>query len=308
MFGIGKAYIKTDKILTSLSVKYQNATYTGKGVLPEFTVQKESDKYRIFKKDGWFKGAPKKADGATTEEASLAYDEGTYSVYERAIKDIVTDRAMQNADAPVRPKIDATEFLTEKLMLSQEIDTWTLVTGATGLDQSGYRNALTSDTKWVDGTAATILKDLSAAIIAIVKQTTNRPNKLWMPSEVLEGIIQQAEIRDILKLASTSVVTAANPLPSLRGLAITIADAMYDDSDTPGTENYKYCMGNNAVMAFVNPSHPLTLGREFLSKTFNVARWRDDDRDGEFIKVNRVYAPKLTCLGAGWIFTGCIQA
>ena len=136
MYNVQKGNIKEDKFLTGLAVRYTNNEFVGSQFLPEYTVAKESDKYRIFRKDGFFKGAPKKADGAITEEASLIYDEGTYSTYERAIKDIVTDRAVQNADAPVRPKVDATNFLTEKVLLSQEIDQWALLLGTSGLGSS----------------------------------------------------------------------------------------------------------------------------------------------------------------------------
>ena len=65
---------------------------------PVFGVTKESDKFRKYKRDGYFSGAPKRADGAPAEEASLAYDDDTYTTFERAVKDIVTDRAMNNAD------------------------------------------------------------------------------------------------------------------------------------------------------------------------------------------------------------------
>ena len=101
MYNVQKTNVRDDKFLTGLAVRYQNNEFVGTEFMPEYGVQKESDKYRIFRKDGFYKGAPKKADGAITEEATLSYDEGTYSTYERAIKDIVTDRAVQNADAPV---------------------------------------------------------------------------------------------------------------------------------------------------------------------------------------------------------------
>ena len=303
MFGIGKQYIKVDKLLTQIAIRYTNAAFTSASLIPDLTVQKESDKYRIYKKDGWFKGAPKKADGAETAEATLFYDEGTYSVYERAIKDLVTDRAVQNADAPVKPLSDTTEFLTEKINLSRELDIFGLAVGTSGLNQSGYRKALSAGTAWIDGTAATILRDISDGIIAVVKQTMQKPNVMFVTTEVIEGLALQAEVRDILKLQSTQMVTQMNPLPSLRGLNTVITDVMYDNSDTPGTEDFTYALGNNVIIAFVKAGHPLNFGYNFTSRGFQVARWRDEDREGEFVKTSKIYAPKITCLGAGYIFT-----
>ncbi|HUW49220.1 MAG TPA: hypothetical protein VMW36_10800 [Patescibacteria group bacterium] len=302
MYNVQKGNVRDDKFLTGLAVKYTNNEFVGGQWLPEYGVQKESDKYRIFRKDGFYKGAPKKADGAITEEATLSYDEGTYSTYERAIKDIVTDRAMQNADAPVRPKIDATQFLTEKVLLSQEIDVWALLLGTSGLEQSGYYEDLTSTTAWISGTEPDILNDLSDAIVTISKAIGKRPNKIGFTTEVSEAIVQDPVIREILKYHTTNMITG-NALPStLRNMQVVIADGLWNSADEGQTAVYEYIMKYRVCIAYVEPGNNLTLGRTFVSKPFKVVRWRDDDREGEFIKVNKVYAPKITSMDAGYMY------
>ena len=302
MFNVQKGNIKVDKFLTGLTVRYTNNEFVGTQFLPEYPVQKESDKYRIFRKDGWFKGAPKKADGAITEEATLSYDEGTYSTYERAIKDIVTDRAMQNADAPVRPKIDVTQFLTEKVMLSEEIDIWALLLGTSGLENSGYYSDLTSTTAWISGTDPDILKDLSDAIVTISKAMGKRPNKISFTTEVAEAIVRDPAIQEILKYHTTAMISG-NAMPTtLRNMAVTIGDGLWNSSDEGQTATYEYIMKYRVCIAYVDPANPLTLGRTFVSKPFKVVRWRDDDREGEFIKLNKVYAPKITSTDSGYMY------
>lgn len=305
MYNVNKQYIHDDKVLTGISVKYTNNEYVGKLFLPERGVDKETGKYRVYDRSGFFKGAPKKADGAITEEATMAYDEGTYSCYERAIKDIVTDRAMQYADAPVQPKIDTTEFLTEKVLLSQELDIWTLITGTSGLNQAGYRSVLAATTAWVDGTNPDILGDLSTAIKAIAKAIGKRPNMIAFNTEVAEAVAQDDSVMEILKYHGDKLVTGDALPEMLRKMRVVYADALYNSSDEGTTASYNYVISDNAVCAYVSSGHPLTLGRSFVSAQQKVARWRDDDRQGEFIKVNKVYTPKLTTLGAGYIFTNC---
>ena len=302
MFNVQKGNVRDDKYLTGLALRYTNREFVGEQWLPEYGVQKESDKYRIFNKDGFFKGAPKKADGAITEEASLSYDEGTYSTYERAIKDIVTDRAVQNADAPVRPKIDTTNFLTEKVKLSEEIDIWSLVLGTSGLESGSQYSNLTSTTAWIGGTDPDILKDLSDAIVLISKTIGRTPNQIGMTTEVSEAIVQDPVIREILKYHTTNMITG-NALPStLRNMKVIIADGLWNSSDEGQTASYEYILKYRVPMAFVSPSDNLTLGRTFVSKPFKVVRWRDDDREGEFIKVNKVYAPKIMDVSAGFMY------
>jgi len=304
MYNVQKGNIKVDKFLTGLAVRYVNNEFVGGRFLPTYGVAKESDKYRIFRKDGFFKGAPKKADGAITEEATLTYDEATYTTYERAIKDIVTDRAVQNADAPVRPKIDATNFLTEKVLLSEEIDIFALMAGSSGLGSAGtYFSNLTSTTAWISGTDPDILKDLSDAIVTISKAIGKRPNIIGMTSEVSEAIAQDPKILEILKYHTTAMI-AGDALPAtLRKMVVTIADGLWNSSDEGQSASYEYILKYHVIMAFVDAGNPLTLGRNFVSKGFKVVRWRDQDREGEFIKVNKVYSPKLTNLSAGWMYS-----
>jgi hypothetical protein len=302
MFNVTKGNVRDDKFLTSLSVHYTNNEFVGNQYLPEYNVAKESDKYRIFRKDGFFKGAPKKADGAITEEATLSYDEGTYSTYERAIKDIVTDRAMQNADAPVRPKIDVTNFLTEKILLSQEIDIWALILGTSGLESGSLYANLTATTAWISGTDPDILSNLSTAIVTISKAIGKRPNQISFTTEVAEAITKDPVIREILKYNTANLV-AGDALPAtLRKMKIIIADGLWDASDEGQTASYEYIMKYRVPICFVNPGDNLTLGRTFVSKSFKVVRWRDDDREGEFVKINKVYAPYITNSSAGYMF------
>jgi len=302
MYNVQKGNVRDDKFLTGLAVRYANNEFVGTQFLPEYGVQKESDKYRIFRKDGFYKGAPKKADGAITEEASLSYDEGTYSTYERAIKDIVTDRAVQNADAPVRPKVDTTNFLTEKILLSEEIDIWALILGTSGLENSGYYSDLTSTTAWIGGTNPDILSDLSDAIVLISKAIGKRPNKIAFTTEVSEAIVQDSVIREILKYHTTNMITG-NGLPAtLRNMQVILADGLWNSADEGQTAAYEYIVKYRVAIAYASPGDNLTLGRTFVSRGFKVVRWRDDDREGEFIKVNKVYSPKITNVDAAYMY------
>lgn len=302
MFNSGKGNVRNEKFLTGLALRYANRQFTGGQWLPEYGVQKESDKYRIFRKDGFFKGAPKKADGAITEEASLSYDEGTYSTYERAIKDIVTDRAMQNAEAPVRPKIDTTNFLTEKVLLSQEIDIWALLLGTSGLEAGSQYANLTSTTAWIQGTDPDILKDLSDAIVAISKTIGRTPNQIGFTTEVSEAITRDPIIREIMKYHPNNMIEG-NALPStLRNMKVIIADGLWNTVDEGQTAAYEYILKYRVPIAYVSPSDNLTLGRTFVSKAFKTVSWRDDDREGDFIKVNKVYAPAIMNVSAGYMY------
>ena len=94
-----------------------------------------------------------------------------------------------------------------------------------------------------------------------------------------------------------------NALPmTLRNMKVTIADALWNSSDEGQDASYDYIMKYHVPIAYVEPGNNLSLGRTFVSKGFKVVRWRDDDREGEFIKVNKVYAPQIMSVDAGYMY------
>jgi hypothetical protein len=299
--------LKTNQFLTGIVIRWTNNEFVGGNIFPTKTVQKESDKYRIFKKDGFYKGAPIKVDGAITEEVSLAYDEGVYSCAERAIKDIVTDRAMQNADSPVNPKIDTAKFLTEKIMLSEEIDQLLLAIGTNGLNQAGYRQVCTTTTAWVDGTAPDILGDLSTAIVTMSKAIGKRPNSIMFNTQVAEAVANNDKILEILKYHTTNMISGDILPATLRNMRVIIADALVNTADEGQDANYEYIIGDNAVLTYVKPGDPMNFGYTFVSRGFKVVDWYDKDREGIFIKNSKIYAPIITNLEAGWLISNLVS-
>jgi hypothetical protein len=209
---------------------------------------------------------------------------------------------MQNADAPVRPKIDVTNFLTEKVLLSEEIDIWALILGTSGLESGSLYSNLTSTTAWISGTDPDILGDLSSAIVLISKAIGKRPNQISFTTEVSEAITQDPVIRELLKYQPNELITGDALPATLRKMKVVISDGLWNSADEGQTATYEYIMKYRVPIAYINPSDQLTLGRTFVSRGFKVVRWRDDDREGEFIKVNKVYSPKITNSSAGFMY------
>lgn len=320
MFALNKANIRVDKILTALVVKFRSNEFVGNTLLPEFGVKKESDKYRIFLPKGWFKGAPVKADGAITSMATPYYDEDSYTCYERAIKDLVTDRAIQNADLPVRPVNDTTMFLMEKVALSQEIDCFDLVIATLKAGGSTATLALTNGaagTNW-RGTSADPLSNIVQARRTIIRNIGKKPNKIFMTTDAHEALLSVSSIQDLLKYTTAANLTADNPLPSIRGIPITLADALVNIAAEDQTATYYPVLYDNAsstsylnaIVAYVGPaSDPVTFGKTFVSRSQRVTRWRGsegEDREGEFVKVSKIYTHKITSVGAAFSITNVL--
>jgi len=317
-YDVTSPYTKVDKVLTRLTVKFKTNVYVSDRILPDFKVQKESDKYRIYNKTGFFKGAPKKGDTAKTAEDMMSFSEGTYSCDEYAIKAIVSDRGVQNTDAPIKPFIDVTNFLSDKLALAEEIARCDLAL-TTLYAAAATRTVLDGTTNWKSGSGTIdILGNISDAIIAISKGTGNRPNVLMMDTETFEVMCTDSSLITILQNTTSRPIEAEKPISVIRGLPITLADAVVNTADEGATATYYNVLYDTAssykqcvLLAYVNSGSPVNFGVNFVSRQRQIQRFRGtegEDRGGTFLKASKVFGPKILNSSAGYIITNVLGA
>ena len=301
--------IKTNVHLSKIAVQYSNASFVMENLAPYFPVKKESDKFRKYKRDGYFSGAPKRADGAPAEEASLSYDEDTYTTYERAVKDIVTDRAMNNADDVFNLKADTTKFLTEKIKLGVELDAAILLTGVTGgISSSSPDHVVTPSNLWDDYTNSDPENDISTGKEAITARTARMPNVILIPPHVEKYLAHHPQIKEMRKYTDPNMLTKGGLPGTLWDLKVVIAPAIYNSAVQGLNPTMAYAWGKNCIIAYVNPSDTITLARTFVlsSRNMQVTTWRDDEREGDWIRVVNNYVQKMICSDCGYLLSGVI--
>ena len=142
--------VHVDAILTNISVAYlQNQdNFIADKVFPVIPVDKKSDKYFTYTKNDWFRDeAQRRAPGTESAGGGYNLSTGTYSADVWAFHKDVDDQTVANADAPLNPLREATEFVTRRLMLRRELQ-WVSdffgtgvwaddVTGVSGAPSSG---------------------------------------------------------------------------------------------------------------------------------------------------------------------------
>ena len=113
-----------DAVLSNISVAYiqKQEHFIASKVFPLVPVDKQTDKYYVYTKNDWFRDeAERRADA--TESAGSGYNLGTtsYSCDVFALHKDVGDQVVRNSDSVLQPFASATEFVTQKLLLRQEI-------------------------------------------------------------------------------------------------------------------------------------------------------------------------------------------
>src|SRR4051812_12415868 len=116
-------YLGVDPMLTQVAIGYQNDAYIAELLLPSFPVKTQSGKHFIYDRSRFRNNATKRAAGSPSNETSFTFTTGLpFYCEDHAQKMFVTDDDVASAITPTDPYQDATEFVTEQLMIDREIE------------------------------------------------------------------------------------------------------------------------------------------------------------------------------------------
>jgi len=110
-----------DGRLTNMSVQYTNPEYIADLAVPILSVPKKTGKYKTYAKDERFtvppsyvgpKGDPNEVEWSTSE--------GTFTCEDHGFKEFISQEEIDDADVPLQPMADTTNFVTDLTMLAKE--------------------------------------------------------------------------------------------------------------------------------------------------------------------------------------------
>ena len=119
--------VHVDAILTNMSVAYiqSQTNFVANQVFPSIPVEKQSDKYFVYTKGDWFRDeAEVRAPASPSAGSGYTLSTSTYNALVYAFHKDVDDQTRANSDNPLAPDRDATTFITQRMLLRQEIQ-WT---------------------------------------------------------------------------------------------------------------------------------------------------------------------------------------
>ena len=253
--------VHVDAILTNISVAYMQKAenFIADKVFPVVPVDKKSDKYFVYTKNDWFRDeAQRRADG--TESAGSGYNltTGTYAADVFAFHKDVGDQTVANADAPLNPLREATEFVTNRMLLRKEVqfveDFFT--TGIWGTDVDGVAGAPSSgETKqWSDYTSSDPIDDIEEAKSEILGNTGMAPNTLVLGYEVFRQLKNHPDLVDRIKYTSSQTITEDMLARMFDIDRVLVARAVKATNNEGAAEAYSFMYGKAAALYYVAPS------------------------------------------------------
>jgi hypothetical protein len=307
--------VHVDAPLTNISVAYIQSqdNFIASKVFPIVPVTKASNKYYVFTKNDWFRDeAQRRAD--TDESAGSGYNLTTdsYSCDVWAFHKDVGDKTRANADNPIDLDRGATEFVTQRLLLRQEVQ-WAsdfFTTGIWGTDVVGN----TDFNKWSNYASSDPIGDIETGKQTILGNTGFMPNMLVLGYAVFRYLKHHPDLVDRMKYTTSKVITE-DILAQLFGVGtVLVAKAVKATNNEGATAVYAFTHASSAMLAYVNPSPGLlqpSAGYIFawngvsggLGENIGVSRIRMEARKADRVEGEIAFADKVVATDLGYFFS-----
>lgn len=297
----GSGEVHVDQVLTQISIGYQNNGTVGEALFPAVPVNKQSDKYYTFGREGWLPEDDVRAPGAVAREITPAQvSTDTYFCVEHALSAPITDEERRNADSPLSPDRDGTEILTSKIGLGRERIIQTLAHTAANY-ASGHTVTLSGTSQWNDYDDSDPIGVLRTGKRTIHSKLFREPNTIVIPYPVMSVLEDHPDFLERIKYSERALFSS-ELLGSVLGFQkIVVPGVGINTAPLGQTETLAYLWGNDVVMAYV-PERPgmkiPAYGYEFVWGGQVVDRWRENPRKSDIIRCSRSYDHKMTALDA----------
>ena len=308
--GFSTNSVHQNAILTDVAVKYHNQAMIGDMIYPRKPVKHKSDDFYVFTRRESFRITDSEiGPKSEVNEVDLTIGTDSYTARGKALKSVVSQEEQDNADTPLNPKVDATEFVTDMLELDREKRIADVVF-ALATYPVGNRTTLAGVTQWSDYSSATStpLLDIEVGKAAMIVD----PNVLVLGYETFRQLRNHPSILDRTKYTSAESITEEILAKLFDIDKVIVGRARYDSANIGQTEVLTRVWGKHAALLWVNPSDGLkqvTWGRTFEwgnRQTFDI---RDDNlgaRGANIIKVSEYVVEKIIASDAGYFIEDAV--
>ena len=308
--------VHVDAVLTNISVAYiqRQEHFIAGRVFPIVPVEKQTDKYYTYTKADWFRDEAKRRAPAT-ESAGSGYGLSTasYSCDVFAMHKDVPDQVRQNADMPINCDRDATEFVTQRLLLRLEKQ-W----AADYFTTSVWDTDSTPGALWDNYATSDPISDIETAKRTILMNTGFLPNTLVLGYDVFKALKNHPDLVDRFKYTQAAILTEELMARVFGVQRILVAMAINNTAVEGETASYSFVHGKHALLCFVNPTPSLlapSAGYIFswrgvsrgLGQDVGVKRFRMEQLEADRVEGQIAFDDKVVATDLGYFFNGAVS-
>jgi hypothetical protein len=244
--------VHINRVLTNISVRYmqQAEMFVARRVFPVIPVARKSDLYYTFSKNDWFRDeAQRRPPGTPSAGGGYGLATDSYACDVWAFHADVDHQTLANADAPLNLERQATELVSQRMLIRQERD-WADKFFTTGV----WATDVTPANLWSDYVASDPFGDIETGRRTILLNTGMLPNTLVLGYDVFVRLKQHPDIVDRIKYTGRDVVTPQ----LLAGLweldRVLVAQAVVATNVEGETPAYALVHGKHALLCYSEPA------------------------------------------------------
>lgn len=299
--------VVVDPALSQVSIRYTNDTFIADLIFPMVKVAKQTGKYYVYDKANLRINKTDRAAGSGANEIDFGLTTAAFSCDDHALKEFVADEIQDQADAALNPLIDATETVTEQLLLDRENKLATILSSTGTMTQN---TTLSGTSQWSDYNNSDPIGDIRTARTTVHQNTFRKPNTIIMGKQTFDMLAEHPQIIERVKYSQLGVLTEELLARIFQVQKILVGEAGSNTAVEGQTDSMSYIWGKIAVVAYIAPQVRLkqvTLGYTFTYSTRLVKRWRDEDREGTYVRVgNDNYVQKVVAATAGYLIKNAV--
>jgi len=312
----GLTDIHVDGLLTTLSVGYRNPDLISTTIFPIVVVEKESDIIPKYTQDFWFRDVARElAPGDKAPRSGFTVDTTqTYSVKEFGIAKEIADRIRNNTDQPFDMDRDATNWVTDMILLRFEID-WASTFFTTSKWTGGVGGGdVTPTNLWDDYALSDPIVDIRDNERAIRQLIGRRANTLVIGETVRDKLLDHPLFVERVKYTGKQVTMEG--IASLLELdKILVGSAMQATNAELADLVLADLFGNDALLMYSPPAASLftpAAGYTFVQRQYTggehikIRRIRDEERLVDIIEGRTAYDQKAIDVRAGAFFSNAV--
>lgn len=249
-----------DRALTNISVAYlQDASaFIADRVFPIVPVKRQSDVFYTYNK-GDFMRDEAQVRGAGTESAGGDYGVEAANPYycrKHAFHKDVTPEERVNYDEPLDADTDATDFVSQKMLIRREMEwaskffkagIWS--TEVTGTEAGTGDNEVI---RW-DLPTSNPIQDITNAAVKMASLTGFKPNKLVLSPHAFNALKNHEDILDRIKYTQRGIVTE-DLLATLFGVdEVLVAWSVVNSAAKGSADAVDFIFGKHALLCYAAP-------------------------------------------------------
>jgi hypothetical protein len=279
-------------------------------------VQKQTDKYYTYTKNDWFRDeAQLRADSSESAGSGYGLSTASYSCDVWAMHKDIGSQVRANADAQINLDRDATMFVTQRLLLRQEIQ-WV----SDYFTTSVWATDSTPSNLWSDFTNSDPIEDIETGKETILAATGFMANTLVLGYQVFRKLKNHPDIVDRIKY--TQGVTGRTVTPELLAAMfdierVFVAKAIKATNLEGETAAYSFTHGKHALLCHSAPNPGLltpSAGYIFawdgvsggLGQNVGISRIDMPAKKAERIEGEIAFDDKIVGQDLGYFFNGAV--